>query len=145
MLKFNFFQEEWKVKIAQLCPTLWDPTVSVIVDGLLQARILEWMAFPFSGGSSQPRDRTQVSRIAGRLFRWATREAREGHTLFWSTIQLLGLNWRELLESGVFPYVRIFCVIFIKSVCKVLIIRYRNSDWSEFTSSNDFSQALPFT
>ena len=34
------------------------------VHGLLQARILEWVAIPFSRGSSQPRDRTQVSRIA---------------------------------------------------------------------------------
>ena len=35
------------------------------VHGILQARILEWVAFPFSRGSSQPRDRTQISRIAG--------------------------------------------------------------------------------
>ena len=34
------------------------------VHGLLQARILEWVAFPFSWGSSQPRDQTQVSHIA---------------------------------------------------------------------------------
>ena len=46
------------------------------VHGILQARILEWVAVPFSGGSSQPRDRTQVSCIAGRFFTiWATREA----------------------------------------------------------------------
>ena len=44
--------------------------------GLLQARILEWVAFPFSRGSSQPRDWTQASRIAGRFFTsWAIREA----------------------------------------------------------------------
>ena len=44
--------------------------------GILQARILEWAAFPFSRGSSQPRDWTRVSRIAGRRFTiWATREA----------------------------------------------------------------------
>ena len=42
---------------------------------ILQARILEWVAFPFSRGSSQPRDRTQVSHIAGRFFTsWATTE-----------------------------------------------------------------------
>ena len=35
------------------------------VHGILWARILEWVAFPFSRGSSQPRDQTQVSRIAG--------------------------------------------------------------------------------
>ena len=38
------------------------------VHGILQARILEWVAFPFSKGSSQPRDRTQVSHIAGGFF-----------------------------------------------------------------------------
>ena len=42
----------------------------------LQARILEWVAFPFSRGSSQPRDWTQVSHMADRFFTiWATREA----------------------------------------------------------------------
>ena len=45
------------------------------VRGILQARILEWVAFPFSRGSTQRRDRTQVSGIAGRLLTsWATRE-----------------------------------------------------------------------
>ena len=44
--------------------------------GILQARIMEWEAFPFSRGSSQPRDQTQVSCIAGGFFiSWATREA----------------------------------------------------------------------
>ena len=44
--------------------------------GILQARLLEWVAIPFSRGSSQPWDRTPVSCIAGRFFTiWATREA----------------------------------------------------------------------
>ena len=47
-----------------------------IVHGILQARILEWVAVPFSRGSSQPRDWTQVSHIAGGLFTiWATSKA----------------------------------------------------------------------
>ena len=47
------------------------------VHGILQARILEWVAISSSRGSSQPRDRTQVSCIAGRFFTdWAMREAR---------------------------------------------------------------------
>ena len=47
------------------------------VHGILQARILEWVAFPFSRESSQPRDRTQVSHIVGRFFTsWAIREVR---------------------------------------------------------------------
>ena len=49
-----------KVKFAQSCSTHCDPT-DCIVAGILQARILKWVAFPFSRGSSQPRDRTQVS------------------------------------------------------------------------------------
>ena len=45
------------------------------VHGILQTRILEWVDFPFSRGSSQPRDQTQVSHIADRFFTsWATRE-----------------------------------------------------------------------
>jgi len=39
-----------------------------IVHGILQARILEWVAIPFFRGSSQPRDQTQVSSIAGGFF-----------------------------------------------------------------------------
>ena len=57
------------------CPTLCD-SVDCIVHGILQARIQEWVAFPFSRASSQRRDRTQVCHIAGGFFTsWATREA----------------------------------------------------------------------
>ena len=64
-----------KVKVAELCPTLCEP-MDYTVFGILQARILEWVAFPSSRGSSQPRGQTQVSLIAGRFFiSWATREA----------------------------------------------------------------------
>ena len=64
-----------KVKVAQSCPTLRD-FMDYTVRGILQARILEWVAFPFSRRSSQPRDQTQVSCIAGGFFTsWATREA----------------------------------------------------------------------
>ena len=51
-----------------------------IVHGILKARILEWVAFPFSRGSSQPRDQTQVSCIAGRFFTsWATGKPKRKH------------------------------------------------------------------
>ena len=56
-----------KLKLTQLCPTLCYPT-DYRVHGILQARILAWVAFPFSRGSSQPRDQTQVSQIAGGFF-----------------------------------------------------------------------------
>ena len=56
---------KWKkVKVAQSCLTLCNKIVYT-VHGILQARILEWVAFLFSRGSPQPRDHTQVSRIAG--------------------------------------------------------------------------------
>ena len=67
-------EHEW-VKVAQSCPTLCDP-MDYTDDGILQARILEWGAFPFSRGSSQPRDWTQVSHITGGFSTsWAAREA----------------------------------------------------------------------
>ena len=56
-----------KVKVAQSCPTHCNPMDNYTVHGILQARILESVGFPFSRGSSQPRDRTQVFRIAGRF------------------------------------------------------------------------------
>ena len=63
------------------------------VHGILQARILDWVAIPFSRRSSQPRDRTQVSRIAGRFFTiWATRE---------STVIIMKHWWKGLkFEEG---------------------------------------------
>ena len=65
--------------VTQSCPTLCDPkdynSPGSSVHGILQARILERVAIPFSRGSSQPRDQTQISHIAGRFFTvWATRE-----------------------------------------------------------------------
>ena len=64
-------ESEW-VKVAQSCPTLCDLMHCSLpgspVHGILQARILEWIAFPFSRGSSQPRNRTQVSRMADSLW-----------------------------------------------------------------------------
>ena len=66
-----------KVKISQLCPTIWG-LMYYTVHEILQARRLKWVAFPFSRGSSQPKDHTQFSHIAGRCFNiWATREAKE--------------------------------------------------------------------
>ena len=64
-----------KVIVTQLCPTLHSHGLY----SMLQARILKWVAFPFSRGSSQPRGWTLLSRIAGGFFTsWATREAWSG-------------------------------------------------------------------
>ena len=64
--------ESVTVLVVQLCLTLCkpgdcSPSVSS-VHGILQARILEWVAIPFFRGSSQPRDKTQFPCIAGRFF-----------------------------------------------------------------------------
>ena len=76
-----------QVLVTQLCLTLCDPVdcspPGSSVHGILQARILEWVAIPFSRGSSWPRDWTRLSHTAGRFFRpeeffrffWATRGA----------------------------------------------------------------------
>ena len=56
-----------KVKITQSSPTFCNP-MDYTVHEILEARILEWVAIPVSRGSSQPRDQTQVSCIAGRFF-----------------------------------------------------------------------------
>ena len=64
-----------KVKATQSCLTLCNP-IDYTVHEPLQAKILEWVAYPFSRGSSRPRDRTGVCCIAGRFFtNWAIREA----------------------------------------------------------------------
>ena len=66
-------ESEVKVLVAQSCPTLCvhidcNPPGSSVHHGILQARILEWVAIPFSRGSSWPRDQTQVSCSADRFF-----------------------------------------------------------------------------
>ena len=69
-----YTRELWcaSAKLLQLGPTLCDPVdcspPGSSVHEILQARILEWVAMPFSRGSSQPRDQTQVSSTAGRFF-----------------------------------------------------------------------------
>ena len=79
-LWISLIQGKVKVTVTQLCPILCNP-MDYTVHGILQARILEWVAFPISRGSSQPRNQTQVSHIAGGFFTsWATREPQE----YWS-------------------------------------------------------------
>ena len=56
-----------KVKVDQSCPTLCK-SMDYTVHEILHTRILEWVAYPFSRGSSQPGDQTQISHIAGEFF-----------------------------------------------------------------------------
>ena len=76
----HFIQRTFSVLAAQSCLTLCNPTdcspPGSSVHGILQARILEWVAISFSTVSFWSRDRTQVFWIAGRFFTvWVTREA----------------------------------------------------------------------
>ena len=112
-----------RVKVDQWCPTVCNPMnrspPGSSVHGILQERIMEWVAIPFSRGSSQPRDWAQVSGIAGGFFTiWATWEtmvklrethfisgAKEGFSqkghLSWVEKQLLGLpQWLNGKESA---------------------------------------------
>ena len=77
----NSIKWKWS-EVAQSCLTLCDPMDCSLsgssVHGIFQARVLEWIVISFSRGSSRLRNRTQVSRIAGRRFTvWATREAQQ--------------------------------------------------------------------
>ena len=93
-----------KVKVAQSCQTLFDP-VDYTVHGILQARIPEWVAFPFSRGSSQPRDRTQVSHIAGILYQLSHKGSPQliKETCYWPDLLLFDVNfiiWPRLLARS---------------------------------------------
>ena len=72
---YSFWSE---VKWSESCSVVSDSLrfINCIAHGILQVRILEWAAFPFSRGSSQPRNRTGISCLSGRFFtNWAIREA----------------------------------------------------------------------
>ena len=90
---------KWKVLATQSCLALCDPMdyspLGSSVHGIPQARILEWVAFPFSRRSSQPRNWTRVSCNAGRFFTsWATREYQEVR------ISLLKFSFSKLCDLG---------------------------------------------
>ena len=78
--KGTFQAKKSESEVPQSCPTLCNPVDCSLpgssLHGILQARILKWVAISFSRLSSWPRDRTQVSHVAGRRFNlWVTREA----------------------------------------------------------------------
>ena len=100
----NIFKVE--VLAAQLCSTFCNPVdcnlPSFSIHGILQARILDWVAISFSRGSSWPRNQTWISSIADRFFTdWDMREA-----FTWLKISLifshllcsLKPGWRALLH-----------------------------------------------
>ena len=103
-LLWRFHESESEV--AQSFPTLSNPMDCSLsgsfVHGIFQARVLEWIAISFSRGSSQPRNRTHVSCIAGKCFTiWATREA------LLINILLLGRLFFKVIYENIIYY---FCM-----------------------------------
>ena len=93
-----------KVKLlsrVRLCDPMDCSLSGSSVHGIFQARALEWVTISFSMGSSQPRDRTWVSRIVGRCFTvWATREAHQGSSL-------VGTLAKCATTCICFPYIKV--------------------------------------
>ena len=88
---------------AKSCPTLCNPMdcspPGSSVHGILQVRMLKWVAIYFSRGSSQPRDQTQVFWTAGRLFTfWATRESNPATPL----LRIYTKKAKALTQKGTF-------------------------------------------
>ena len=106
------------MKVAQSCPTLCDPSLLYSsVHALLQARILGWVTVPFSRGSFQPRDQTQVSRIAGGFCTiWTTREAHSD------------VKWD--FNASKFPFLQapFFCIVW--DVYVLTLARSSKQDWA---------------
>ena len=91
---FSIYESIYENEVTQSCPTLCGAMDCSLpgscLHGILQARVLEWVAISFSRGCSQPRDRTQVSCIGARFFTiWATREAQ----IRWELASIMYLLW----------------------------------------------------
>ena len=141
-------------EVAQSCPTLCDPMDCSLpgssVHWILQARILEWVAISFAREYSWPRDRTQVSCIAGRCFTvWATRE-RSVQTLSHfenfpclSAWEWFFLFWFLCACHRVVFFVCLF--VFFTSSCLILPLWFfiQLSFSIRLLAKNDFSYIFP--
>ena len=109
------------MKVAQSCPTLCNP-MDYTGHGILQTRILEWVVFPFSRGSSQPRDQTLVSRTADRVFTsWAARSTHALQSPYKSHIPpefYLAGSVSQMLSSVLCVYVCV-CALFVHTQSRV--------------------------
>ena len=92
---FQILVGEW-MTVTQSCPIFCDP-MNYTLHGILQAKILKWVAFPFSRGSSQLRGQTQVSCIAGRFFYQLNQQESRGRGLL-----LLCAKYWAMGVNGVF-------------------------------------------
>ena len=102
------------VLVSQSCATLYSPIDCIqpgsSVHGILQARILEWIATPFSRGPSQPRDRNWVPYIAGRFFTVWTKGKPMTH---WTQIiHTPCFNWMNKWNDSFIMYLKDFLLAF---------------------------------
>ena len=133
-----------KLLVAQSCPTLCNPLdcspPSSSVHGILQARILEWVAIPFSRGSSWPRNGTQVSHIAGRFF---TIWAHQG-----SLCVCVCIIFRLFFTIDYYKILNIVCALYsYSSLCctvPLLFICFIYSSMCLLSPNSSFTHAFPF-
>ena len=122
----------WSESCSVMSSCLWP--MDCIVHGILQARLLEYVAFPFSKGSSQPMNRTMVSFIAGGFFtNWVIREAHMIiHHLVLSCISLMvnGLGNLFMYLFAIF-YFFFWMKYLFKSVANILFGSLRSVCWVE--------------
>ena len=114
----NFMSELVSEQLTQSCPTLYDPMDCSLpgssVHGILQARVLEWVAVSFSRGSSQPRDRTRVSCIPGRCYNF-----------IFSLFNVISLARSFFFEniSYLFTIIFLFIILFISAFIFIISLR----------------------
>ena len=95
-----------KVKVAQLCPTLCDP-MDCTVHGILQSRLLQWIAIPISRGASQPRDQTTLQ-VDSLPVEAPVKPKNTGvGTLAMQETQVQSLDWEDPLEKEMTTHFRI--------------------------------------
>ena len=117
---------EMKVKAARSCPTLCGP-MDYTVHGILQVRILEWVAFLFSRGSSKPRNWTRISCIAGGSFtNWTMREALDYCLLSYY------IFWFNCVLTASLPYCDDKIRRFTKGLLDVLFSLFKPDDAASF-------------
>ena len=112
-----------KVKVTHSCPTLSDPMDYIYSPWNFQARILKWVAFPFSRGLSWPKNQTRVSWIAGGFFiNWAIREAPSIFNVFFFSMWFLAFLLMLAFSSLTLRCLGCVCVCVCVSIYPVWIL-----------------------
>ena len=134
-----------KSEVAQSCLSLCNPMdcslLGSSVHGIFPARVLEWVAISFSRGFSQPRDRTQVSCIAGRRFTiWATREVpnhmKEGKRGWVPRQQSTWMQAIWVIHLSIFSYMLHWNIVDLHCC-----VSFRSCEWAILDIPDDCSPA----